>query len=165
MVASAYIVTYIALDAAADVEVADDLDPAGPGGGDEVVEDTVRHVLVEGALLPIRPHVELQRLQLHEVLVGDVADPHRREIGLAGQRAQAGELRHRHRDLVVTIGVRVRHHLERLRRLARHGAIIPGHLGTERCSQDKRKTFTRLFRRRCASLATDAPLLLGFQPR
>src|SRR6266849_312692 len=54
----------LALDAAADVEVADDLDPAGAGGGGEVVEDTVGDVLVEGALLPVRPEVELQRLQL-----------------------------------------------------------------------------------------------------
>src|SRR3990172_5129312 len=38
----------LGLDAAAHVEVAHHLDPARPGGGGEVVQDSVGHVLVEG---------------------------------------------------------------------------------------------------------------------
>src|SRR5262249_15779927 len=52
------------LDPAAHVEISGDLDPPGTSGLDQIVQDAVRHVLVEGALVAIGPHVELQRLQL-----------------------------------------------------------------------------------------------------
>src|SRR2546427_11869603 len=52
------------------------------------------------------------------------ADADRREVGLAGPGAEAGELRHGHRHLVVAVRVRVRHDLERLRRRAPHARII-----------------------------------------
>src|SRR5439155_6092350 len=100
---------HLGLDPAAHVEVPDHLDPARLGGRHEVVQNPVRHVLVERALVPVRPEVELERLELDQVLVGHVADADRREIGLAGPGAGTGELRHRHRDLVVPLRVRVRH--------------------------------------------------------
>src|SRR4029450_2614532 len=59
------------------------------------------------------------------MLVGHVSDADRREVRLAGHGTEARELRHRHRDFVVTIRMRVRHDLERLRRRRRHGAFIP----------------------------------------
>src|SRR2546422_5189943 len=82
-------------------------------------------VLVEGALLAGRPQIELERIQLDQVLVGHVPDADRREVRLARAGAEARELGHRHRDLVVAVRVRVRHDLERLRRRGGHGAIIP----------------------------------------
>src|SRR5439155_24240766 len=68
------------------------------------------------ALVAVRPEVELQRLELDEALVGHVTNADRCEVGLAGPGAETGELRHRHRDLVVPVRVRVRYDLERLRR-------------------------------------------------
>src|SRR5437762_1202886 len=114
----------LGLDAPAHVEVPGDLDPAGLGRRHEVVQDPIRHVLVEHALVPIRPDIELERLELDQVRVGHVADADRPEVGLAGPRAEAGELRHGHRDLVVPVRVRVRHDLEHLRRRAVHARII-----------------------------------------
>src|SRR5438876_2967349 len=114
----------LGLDPPPHVEVARHLDPAGLGRRHEVVQDPVRHVLVEHALVPVRPHVELERLELDQVLVGHVADADRREVGLAGPGAEAGELRHGHRHFVVAVRVRVRHDLERLRRRAPHARII-----------------------------------------
>ena len=58
------------LDAAAHVPVPHDLHPARAGGRHEVVEDAVGHVLVEGALVPVRPHVELDRLELEHCWSG-----------------------------------------------------------------------------------------------
>src|SRR4030095_13340202 len=58
------------------------------------------------------------------MLVGRVSDADRREVRLAGHGTEAHELRHRHRDFVVTIRMRGRHDLERLRRRRRHCAII-----------------------------------------
>src|SRR5438128_11140702 len=114
----------LGLDATPHVEVARHLDPAGLGRRHEVVQDPVRHVLVERALVPARPHVELERLELDQVLVGHVADADRREVGLAGPGAEASELRHGHRHLVVAVRVRVRHDLERLRRRTTHARVI-----------------------------------------
>jgi putative Ca2+/H+ antiporter (TMEM165/GDT1 family) len=113
------------LDAAAHVEVPHHLDPAWCRRRHEIVEDAVGHVLVEGADVPVRPGVELDRPELDEPLVGHVADAEGREVGLAGHRAEAGELRDLERDLIVAVGVRVRHRLELSRRPARHGQTLP----------------------------------------
>ncbi len=48
------------LDAAADVEVSLDFDPAGGDGGDEVVEDPIGDGFVEGAFVAEGPEVELE---------------------------------------------------------------------------------------------------------
>jgi NADPH-dependent 7-cyano-7-deazaguanine reductase QueF len=45
------------------------------------------------------------------MLVGHVPDPDRREIGLTREQAEARELGHRHRDLVVAVRMRVRHYM------------------------------------------------------
>src|SRR5678816_3714651 len=113
------------LDAAADVPVTDHLDEAGRGDGHEIVEDAIGHVLVKGAFVPVRPHVQLDRLELDQVLVGDIGDPNRREVGLAGHRTDAGELRDLEADLVVAAWMRVRHHVELPRRRGRHAPTLP----------------------------------------
>ena len=79
---------------------------AGGDGGHQVVEDPVGHVLVEATLVAVAPQVQLERLELHQRLVGHVGDAHRGEVGLPGQRAEAGELRGVTRDQVVPPGVR-----------------------------------------------------------
>src|SRR5262245_6106747 len=80
------------LDPAAYPEVAHHLDPARGRHRHEVVEDAVGHVLVESALVAVRPDVELDALELHELLVRHVADADGREVGLARLGAEAGEL-------------------------------------------------------------------------
>src|SRR5262249_60643779 len=100
------------LDPAAPPEVAHDRDPARPRHRHEVVEDAVRHVLVEGALVAIRPDVELDALELHQTLVRHVAHADGREVGLPRLGAEAGELGDLEGDLVVAIRMRVGHHLQ-----------------------------------------------------
>src|SRR5690606_42045152 len=65
-----------------------------------VVEDLVGHRLVESPFVAVAPEVELEALELHALLVGDVTDLDVREIRLARQRAEASELRRVEGDLV-----------------------------------------------------------------
>src|SRR5205085_7750748 len=102
----------------ADVEVALHFDEARVERGDEVVGDPVRDRLVERPLVAEGPEVELERLQLHAALVGDVADADRGEVGLPGDRAEAGELGGFEVDLVVA-----------RRRGIGEGLELPGRLG------------------------------------
>ena len=79
---------------------------------DEIVEDHVGHVLVEDPPVAERDEVELQALQLYAEAVGDVGDPDRPEVGLAGLRAHGRELRAGMDDRVVTAGMAVGEGLE-----------------------------------------------------
>src|SRR5689334_1408177 len=74
-------------------------------GGDDVVKDLVGDRFVERALVAERPEVELVRLQLDAELVRNVADGDLREVWLAGDRAEAGELWRMNLDLVVALRV------------------------------------------------------------
>src|SRR6267142_3981868 len=81
------------------------------------------------------------------MLVRHVTDPDRREVRLTGERTQAGELGHRHRDLVVAVGMRVRHRFERPRGLRGHGrlyrqrAVRP--MPTATATQARRRSLVR----------------------
>ena len=59
----------------------------------EIIENPVRDRLVESALVAIGSEVELQRLALDAKRIGDVFDGDLREIHLAGDRAERGEIR------------------------------------------------------------------------
>ena len=94
------------VDPAADAEVAFDAHLERCHGCDEIVEDVIRHRLVEGARLAIAPEVELEGLELHAELIRHVADPDGREVGLAGLRTKARELGTLEADLVALAGRR-----------------------------------------------------------
>ncbi len=87
------------VDASADVELGTDAHESRAAGVYQILEDTVGHRLVEGALVPERPHVQFQGLELDAELLWDVVDVQGREIGLAGLRAQTGKLRDAHPDV------------------------------------------------------------------
>src|ERR1700712_4686937 len=92
---------HVGVDAAAHVPLGRDAREARLGGGHDVVEDGVGHLLVERALVAVAPHVHLQALQLDAQLVADHVDGEVREVGLAGQRAVARELGDLELDKVV----------------------------------------------------------------
>src|SRR5690606_41916896 len=60
-----------------------------------------------GALVAERPHVQLQRLEFHALLVRYVGDVDHAEVRLAGLGAQAGEVRHADAQGVIPLGLRV----------------------------------------------------------
>src|SRR5688572_5486612 len=111
------------VDAAADVEVALDPQPLGRHRGDQVVEDLLGDRLVEGADVAEAPEVELQRLELNALLVGDVAKLDGREVGLAGLRADAAELGAVDRDEEVPARAGTGEGLEVARRAGGHPAL------------------------------------------
>src|SRR4029453_2088449 len=87
------------LDAAANREGAAGRHAARLQRRDEIVQDLVRHALVEDAAVAELDQVVLQRLELDAVRVGHVRDPDLAEIGKAGLRAHGRELRTLNRDL------------------------------------------------------------------
>src|SRR5690606_40421805 len=87
-------------DPASHEEIPHDFAEDGVHRRHQVVEDLVGHRLVESPFVAVAPEVELEALELHALLVGDVTDLDVREIRLARQRAEASELRRVEGDLV-----------------------------------------------------------------
>src|SRR5262249_22016770 len=75
---------------------------------------------VKRSLVAERPEIKLERLELDAKFVGHEADADRREIRLAGARADAGELGAFHADLVVPPRPRVGKSLQLFGRMRRH---------------------------------------------
>lgn len=109
--------------AAAHVELGGQAHEARRGGGDQVVENAIGDGFVESALVAVGPNVELETLQFDAGLVRDVIENQRREIGLAGHRAQAGEFRNLHVNVKVAVDRRIGKGFEGSRRLAGHAQI------------------------------------------
>ena len=99
-------------DAAADPEIAFHAQPARLQGRDQVVEDPVHDGLEEDPLIAVGLEIGFQALELHAQPVRHVADPQRREVGLARLRADRGELVAGVLDQVLAAGFRVAEGLE-----------------------------------------------------
>lgn len=97
-----------------------ELEPPGFEGGDEVIRDPVADRFVKGSLVPVGPEIELEALQLHAELIGDVTDLDPGEIGLAGPRTEAGELRAIQMDFIGAIWIGIWKNLQFLVRFRRH---------------------------------------------
>jgi len=110
-------------NSATDIELRGQAHEARGGGGDQVVENSVGDGLVEGTLVAVRPDVELEALQFDAEMVGDVIEKQRREIGLAGLWAQAGEFGNLHVDVEIAVDRGIREGFEGFRRLAGHAWI------------------------------------------
>jgi len=85
---------------------------AGRNGHDDLVEHVVGDSFVEGADIAEAPHEHLERLQLDAGLVRDVLNGEVRKIGLAGERAVAGELGNLDVNQIVPARMRVREAVE-----------------------------------------------------
>ena len=79
-------------DPAAHVEFPHDLNEMGIQRGHEILQDPVRDVLMKSPLIPVGPKVALQGFQLDAGPVRDIGKMQDGEIGLPGERTQAGEL-------------------------------------------------------------------------
>src|SRR5579859_2880970 len=108
------------VDAPADVEACLQAHEPGLRCPYEVLQDVVGDGLVERANVAIGPDVELERFQLDAKLVGHVVEQERREVRLAGHRANAGELRDLHVDPVVTPARWIRKSLQLFAGTRRH---------------------------------------------
>jgi copper oxidase (laccase) domain-containing protein len=95
------------VDAAAHVEVADHRHPARPAGCDEIVENFIDHRLMKRAFVAIGPEIELERFELDAEFIRHVVDSNRGEVGLAGFRADAGELWTLHINFIIALRARI----------------------------------------------------------
>ena len=80
---------HFGLDAAAHGEVTDDRHPPRLTGGDEIVENLIRHVFVENALVAELNKVVFEGLQFDAQPIGHICDANLAEIGQSGFRTDA----------------------------------------------------------------------------
>jgi hypothetical protein len=112
------------VDAAANIEIANDGHPSGTARLHEIIQYFIDDRFVKSPLIAIGPKVKLQRLELDAKFIRYVFDPDRGKIRLAGARAHAGELRTLHADLVVTLRSRVGKGFQLLTRFRCHALIL-----------------------------------------
>jgi hypothetical protein len=109
-------------DPAAGGELGDELHPAGFQNRHEILQNPVRHVLVEDALVAELLEIDLQTLQLDALRLRDVAKRKCPEVGLARLGADGRKLGADDLDRVVTAREFV---LERLQNVAEILAHLP----------------------------------------
>jgi hypothetical protein len=112
------------VDAAANIEVANDGHRSGTARLHEIIQYFIDDRFVKSTLIAIGPKVKLQRLELDANFIRYVFDPDRGKIRLASARAHAGELRTLHADLVVTLRSRVGKGFQLLTRFRCHALIL-----------------------------------------
>ena len=100
-------------DAAAYIEARRQAHEARPGGQREIIEYAIGDRFVKGALVTVRPDLQFEAFQLDAFAVRHVVEIERREVRLAGLRAQAGKLRYFHVNPVVAARLRIRERRER----------------------------------------------------
>lgn len=100
------------MDTPAHIEIRVDFHPPGLRGFDQVIQDLIRDLLMEGPFIAIAPKIEFQAFELHAELIGDVADPDLCEIRLAGLRAKTGEFRTFDIDRIIAPRIRILEDLE-----------------------------------------------------
>ena len=84
---------------------------------DEVFHDDIHAILMEIAMVAEREQVELERLALDHLFARNIRDDDSRVIGLAGQRAQSGELRAMEGNEILVIRMFVDKRFQNLRRI------------------------------------------------
>jgi hypothetical protein len=112
------------MNAAADIEIADDGHLARLAGLNEIVENLVDHGFVESAFVAIGPQIELQRFELDAKLIGNVMDSDRGKIRLSRARTNTGELGTFHFYVIVAFRARVDKGLELFTRSGCHQRIL-----------------------------------------
>lgn len=80
---------------------------AGLRGGNQIIEDLVRHCFMESAFVAVGPDIKFQTFQLDALAISDVVKIQGCKIGLPRFRAQAGKLRDLHVNQKVTLRIRI----------------------------------------------------------
>ena len=104
-------------DAAARCEFAEYFDVFRIHQGDEVFHDDVDAVFMEVAVVAEAEEIEFQGFAFHHFDMGDVADVDGGKVGLAGHRAEAGELGADEFDEIVVVGMFVVERFQNFRRV------------------------------------------------
>ena len=94
------------------------------GRSHKIIQDLVRHRLMEGAFVAIAPEIKLQAFQLDTELVGNIVDADRRKIRLTGLGTKTREFRTFHFNFIIPVRIRILEDIELFRRLSAHACII-----------------------------------------
>lgn len=84
---------HIRVNTAAHIEIRADTHEIRMDRCRDVIENFIRDGFMKRASVAERPHIEFERFEFDAKLTWNIFDCERREIGLAGFRAQAGEFR------------------------------------------------------------------------
>jgi len=122
------------VDAPANVEIRRQTHESGLAGGHQVTQDLIGHRFVENTLVPVGPHVQLQRLEFQTQLVGNVFQIQHREIRLTGARTQTAELWNLDTDGIISPRLWIEERFKTATRLGVHC------LTTVCCSRDGKLT-------------------------
>ena len=98
----------------ANVKIPDDSHRSRMTGPDQVVEDPVDDVFVEGPFRAEGPKIKLKGFELDTQLVWDITDANGGKVGLSGARAHTSKLGTLHADFIIPTGTRVREGLQAL---------------------------------------------------
>ncbi len=115
---------YIRVNAAAHIENRADTHEIRMDRRGDVIENFIRYGFMKRASIAERPHVELERFEFDTELTWNIFNCERREIGLAGFRAQAGEFRDVDANRKIPAGSWVVEGFELCAGLCRHESII-----------------------------------------
>ncbi len=66
------------------------------GSRNQIIEYAIGHRFMKCTLIAVRPDIQFEAFQLYTLVIGDVIEKQRCEIGLPGFRAKAGEFRDLH---------------------------------------------------------------------
>jgi hypothetical protein len=84
-----------------------DFHPARLAGLNQVIQDLVDDMLIEGMDVSVRRQIKLERLGLNAELIRNVLDEDLSEIGLARHRAEGSEIRAVEADSIIAAGLGV----------------------------------------------------------
>jgi len=112
------------VDAPPDEEIARDSHPHGPTCRHQIIQDPMGDVFVVSTLIPIRPKVELERLQLDAKITRSVGDSEGGKVRLPRSGAEARELRTLKADFVASSRSWIRKNLQRSAGLTRQRNLL-----------------------------------------
>lgn len=110
-------------NAAAYIELGGQTHEAGRRCGDQVIQNQVGHGLVKRPFITEAPHVEFEAFELHTLLIRDVVQNQRGEVGLSGFRTKACKFRDFHVNGEIALRCRVRKRFQGLARLGAHNGF------------------------------------------
>ena len=116
---------YRSVNAAANIEVADDCDRLWAAGLYKIVQNPVDNRFVKHSFVAIRPEIKLKRLKLHTKFRRHVTNADCCKVWLFCARAKVGKFGTLHRDLKIPFRTRIGKSLQFFARFRGH---FPSHL-------------------------------------
>jgi hypothetical protein len=109
------------VDSSADIEITDHLHKSRLNRANQVVENSIRHSLMEGSFISERPKIQFEGFEFDAKFIRDISDLNGRKIRLSGFGAKTSKLRAVKTYLIVAIRLGIRECVKLFGRLACQG--------------------------------------------